>query len=226
MPKPLVFPQASPQPVVLHVSGLCFAHGQVPLLHDVAAAIPAGVSLLTGDEGRGKTTLLRLLARDLVPQAGSCVLVPERASADGGALDATRDPDAWRAAVFYADAREPKWDEWDVDAVLGHLRARHGATWNATLLQDLIEAFALTEHRAKRLFMLSTGSRRKVMLAAAFASGAALTLLDDPWAALDSPSRALLTELLAEAAEHPTRAWLVSGYDAPPGVPLATRWTL
>ena len=69
--------------------------------------------------------------------------------------------------------------------------------------------------------MLSTGSRRKVWLAAAFASGAALTLLDQPFAALDKVSMGVITELLQEAAGHPERAWVVADYVAPPGVPLA-----
>jgi energy-coupling factor transporter ATP-binding protein EcfA2 len=89
------------------------------------------------------------------------------------------------------------------------------------LIDDLVEGLALTEHRAKRLFMLSTGSRRKVWLAAAFASGAAVTLLDDPFAALDKPSIGFVTELLQEAAGHSSRGWVVTGYAAPDGVTLA-----
>ena len=56
------------------------------------------------------------------------------------------------------------------------------------VLQHLIQAFELTPHLEKPLYMLSTGSKRKVWLAAAFASGAAVTLLDQPFAALDKAS--------------------------------------
>jgi energy-coupling factor transporter ATP-binding protein EcfA2 len=69
--------------------------------------------------------------------------------------------------------------------------------------------------------MLSTGSKRKVWLAAAFASGAAVTLLDEPFAALDKASINLVLELLQDAAIHATRAWVVADYEAPRGVPLA-----
>jgi hypothetical protein len=44
---------------------------------------------------------------------------------------------------------------------------------------ELIDGLAL-EHLFKQIQMLSSGTRRKVWIAAAFASGAALTLLDDP----------------------------------------------
>jgi hypothetical protein len=55
----------------------------------------------------------------------------------------------------------------------------------------------------KKLFMLSTGSKRKVWLAAGFASGADLLLLDEPFAALDAPSIAFVKELLQDISAHP-----------------------
>jgi len=66
--------------------------------------------------------------------------------------------------------------------------------------------------------MLSAGSRRKVLLAAAFASGAALTLLDMPFAALDASACRTLREVLADCADHPRRAFVVADYMAPAGV--------
>jgi ABC-type multidrug transport system ATPase subunit len=70
-------------------------------------------------------------------------------------------------------------------------------------------------HLEKRLNMLSTGSRRKVMVLAALASGAAVTLLDQPFAALDVASVRIIQEVLREASDHPSRAWLVADYEAP-----------
>ena len=63
--------------------------------------------------------------------------------------------------------------------------------------------------------------RGEVWLAAAFASGAALTLLDQPFAAVDKASMGVITGLLQEAATHPSRAWVVADHVAPAGVPLA-----
>ncbi len=74
------------------------------------------------------------------------------------------------------------------------------------------------------MHMLSAGSRRKVGLVAAAASGAALTLLDTPFAALDVASGRVLAELLAEAADDAGRAWVVADHGLPPalaGAPLA-----
>jgi ABC-type nitrate/sulfonate/bicarbonate transport system ATPase subunit len=73
----------------------------------------------------------------------------------------------------------------------------------------------------KQLFMLSTGSKRKVWLTAAFASGAALLLLDEPFAALDAPSIAFVKEQLQGISAHAGRAAVIADYAAPGGVLLA-----
>lgn len=153
-----------------------------------------GVTLVCGGDGVGKTTLLRRLA-DWHRHAGSGLLYWEDPTRDG------EDRTTPRQHFAQVAERYPAFD--------------------AALLDDLVQGFALEEHLDKGMYMLSTGSRRKVWLAAGFASGAELMLIDQPFAALDIPSQRLLTELLQEAAEHPTRAWWVADYEAPAGVALA-----
>jgi ABC-type multidrug transport system ATPase subunit len=89
------------------------------------------------------------------------------------------------------------------------------------VLGMLIEGLSLAPHVEKPLYMLSTGSKRKVWLAAAFASGAAVTLLDEPFAALDKTSVGVVLELLEDAADHPARAWVIAHHQAPGDAPLA-----
>jgi ABC-type multidrug transport system ATPase subunit len=162
---------------------------------------PPGVSWICGDEGSGKTTLLRLLAGSEQPTSGKVVL-PE-----GG--------------VFWVDLQDAAHDNSTVQACWDALRTRW-PNWNDALLQDLAHALDMNPHREKRLNMLSTGSRRKVMVLAGLASGAAVTLLDQPFAALDWVSIRLIKEFLQEAAEHPSRAWIVADYEAPHDLPLAS----
>ena len=161
----------------------------------------AGVSWICGDEGTGKTTLLRLLAGDVQPTSGT-VSAPE-----GG--------------VFWVDLQNPAHDATTVQACWDSLRLQY-PKWNDALLQDLTEALDMQQHLDKRLNMLSAGSRRKAMVLAALASGATVTLLDQPFAALDLASIRILKEFLSEAAEHPSRAWIVADYEAPNDVPLAS----
>jgi ABC-type multidrug transport system ATPase subunit len=80
----------------------------------------------------------------------------------------------------------------------------------------------MERHRHKPLFMLSTGSRRKVMLVAALASGASVTLLDQPFVSLDQVSVRVIQDFLSEAAAHTSRAWIVADYEVPEGLTPAS----
>jgi ABC-type multidrug transport system ATPase subunit len=186
---------------VIETIALSGGPGAQPLIQNLTHNWTAGVHAICGDEGTGKTTLLRLLAGDLAAMAGS-VKVPT-----GG--------------VFWMDLKGPEHDQTTVEACWTDLR-KNWPHWDEVLLQDLAETLDMDKHRHKRLEMLSTGSRRKVMLIAALASGAAVTLLDQPFVSLDRISIRTILDFLAEAAEHPSRAWLVADYEAPTDVPLAS----
>ncbi|MFZ3220088.1 MAG: ATP-binding cassette domain-containing protein [Rhodoferax sp.] len=198
-------------PVVLQADGVCFAYPQRVLFAQWSARVAPGVTLVRGDEGSGKTTLLRLLAADLPVQAGQLQI-------QGVQLDAQSQ--AYRQRVYRTDPWSDALDQATAREYFASLHARY-PQWDAPLLEDLIDALSLTAHQAKPMYMLSTGSKRKVWLAAAFASGAVLTLLDEPFAALDKASIGVVTELLQEAATHSARAWVVADYAAPARVPLA-----
>jgi hypothetical protein len=46
--------------------------------------------------------------------------------------------------------------------------------------------------------------------------------MDQPFAALDLASIRIIKEFLHEAAELPSRAWIVADYEAPSDLPLAS----
>lgn len=184
----------------MQVQNLTFAWpGQPPLFNQLSFTVPPGVTWLGGDEGTGKTTLLRLMAGELKPQAGTLIAV---------------------STVFWVNPRADGCDALTPGQCFDRVAQQQPAL-DRTLLDGLVRELDLAQHLAKRLDMLSTGSRRKVWLVAAFASGAALTLLDQPFAALDKASIGVITQRLQEGASHPGRAWVVADYVAPPGVPLA-----
>ncbi len=170
-------------------------------LHHLTFSWPPGVSWVCGDEGTGKTTLLRVLACDLQPMQGH-VLTPE-----GG--------------VFWVDLQTPEHDTSTVQTIWETLQTQY-PRWNPDLLEDLTHELGMSQHLDKRLNMLSAGSRRKVMVAAALASGATVTLLDQPFVALDLLSIRVIHEFLEEATEHTSRAWIVTDYETPQHLPLAS----
>ncbi|MBE7940361.1 MULTISPECIES: ATP-binding cassette domain-containing protein [Ramlibacter] len=159
--------------------------------------LPAGLVAVTGDEGTGKTRLLRRLGGDIAPAPGDPALP------DGLWLD---------LALPGRDADTPA-------AVWRDLQARCPG-WDGARCEELAQALGLTPHLDKQLFMLSTGSRRKVALAGLLAAGARVTCLDQPFAALDAGSVRVLLEVLAEAAGPAAapagRTWVVADYGADP----------
>lgn len=199
------------KPIVLQINGLCFGYPQRPLFSHLTFGIPAGVSLVLGGDGSGKTSLLQILAGALPAQAGELQI-------NGVSLKEA--PNAYLARLFWADPRSDDLDQITALDYFERLHLRYPG-FDVARVSDLTEGLALGPHLHKPLFMLSTGSKRKVWLAGAFAAGAAITLLDEPFAALDKPSIGFVTELLEEAAQHPTRAWVVAAYEAPAAVPLA-----
>lgn len=206
--------------VVLTVAGLCFNFPQQQLFDNLQVSVVAGVTLVQGGDGSGKTTLVRLLAGDLPLQKGQLELMPSSKgglvlNAQSGALQAK----AYRRQVYWIDPRSTEFDQISPRTYF----AQQSLAWpdfDQTRLPKLIEGLSLTEFMDKPLYMLSTGSKRKVWLAAAFASNATLTLLDDPFAALDKPSIRFVTEVLNGLARQSKRAVVMTGYAPPDGLSL------
>lgn len=191
----------------LRWEGLTCRLGERTLFEGWSAQMAPGLHWVCGDEGVGKTTLLRLFAGELSPQAGQ-IQRPGNGS------------------VFWVDPRTTAHDQVVVRDLLAQM-LRSFATANPRAVHAWTEALDLTPHLDKPLYMLSTGSRRKVWLVAAVASGAAVTLLDQPCAALDKASERVFWGLLAEVLPaQPQRVWVLADYGVPAGAPVGRVWAL
>lgn len=164
-------------------------------------SLPPGLTAVTGGERSGKTRLLRRLCGELAALPGAAAL-----------SDTPHNDAQW------LDLSLPGQDDATPQQVWHSLRAR-SPHWNSGLHEELVEALALLPHLHKQLFMLSTGSRRKVALVGLLACGATITCLDQPFAALDRASIRVLTAFLADMAEHASRSWVVADYEADPALP-------
>lgn len=191
---PPISPSA-PAPLLV-ADGLRWSWPEAPLLDGVSLSVGPGLALVRGGDGRGKTTLLRLLAGLLEPQAGQVCAA---------------------GSVWLADAGDAADDDVVARDWLDRARDTLGP-WEAATAARLVEAFDLDGHLGKELFRLSTGSRRKLALVAAFAGGSTVVLLDAPFAGLDRASREVLGDCLAEAAGHRSRAWVLADHERPPAL--------
>ncbi len=206
---------------ILQAEGLAFSYSHPPatLLFDkLCLVLLPGVTFVCGGEGSGKTTLLQLLAGALPANA-----LQGQLQIKGVSL--TENRPAYLRQVAWLDPRDAALDQQTARQIFAALPQSYpGCDLDA--LQAHIGGLSLAPHLDKALYMLSSGTRRKVLLAAALAALAPVTLLDQPFMALDRPSIAYLLEVLAEAARNPDRAWVVADYEAPLGVALAGIVTL
>jgi ABC-type multidrug transport system ATPase subunit len=168
-------PKGGESAALLLVDGLDYSAGTQALFTAWSCRVAAGVTLVQGGEGAGKTSLLRLLAGEMAAPGGVLRIGP---------VDLATQPDAYRTRVFLAEPRSEAFDQITLHTYLAMLQARY-PSFDGRQVDTLVEGLTLSEHQHKPLYMLSTGSKRKVWFLGAVASGAPLTLLDEPFAALD-----------------------------------------
>jgi NitT/TauT family transport system ATP-binding protein len=179
--------------IALHGVGKSF--GDVEAVRDVSVEIaPGEVLTLLGPSGSGKTTLLRLIAGLETATTGSALI--------DGAL-----PAAARAAkrigfVPQSPALLP-WRTVEANARLlldVNRSARLGT--DAPDPVELLHEVGLGEFRRALPHELSGGMQQRVALVRAFALGAPILLMDEPFAALDEITRAEMRHLLARLCDR------------------------
>ena len=169
---------------VLDARGLSFGYGDSMLIQDFSLRIRRGDRIgLVGNNGVGKSTLLRLLLGEIEPKAGS---IKWGVNIQLGYFDQHRrelDQDKTVAQIV-GDGREYVTLNGKPRHVVGYLR---GFLFSAKR--------ALTPVRA-----LSGGERNRVILARLFTQPANFLILDEPTNDLDVETLEVLEEKLAEFA--------------------------
>lgn len=148
-----------------------------------------GVWRLAGDNGTGKTTLLRAMVGELTPTAGTVRV-------DGH--DPVRDPRA-RRHVAFVPSRPELPGFLTVDEAWQTLAALRGdPDWDGADLRDTLglPGEMLLSHG-------SDGQRRRAELLAGLAADPAVLLLDEPFANLDPEAAAIVAGVLdARRGDH------------------------
>jgi NitT/TauT family transport system ATP-binding protein len=199
---------------LLEMRGVRFAFpGWPPTVDGVDLAVaPGAFHCLVGRSGCGKTTLLKLAAGLLRPDAGSVLF--------RGAPHAAAGPEI--GFVF----QSPNLLEWQrvLDNVLLPV-ALHRRTRDAdrARAQQLLQQLGLADHARKYPRQLSGGQQSRVALARALILQPALLLLDEPFAALDAITREELQRDLLQTCRDAGTGVLFVTHDIAEAVYLADR---
>ena len=151
------------------------------LLNSVSAKIERGQKIgLLGRNGAGKTTLLRMLSGKIVPDGGNITIAP-RTTIARLTQDVPRDLEGTIKSIVL-EGQEPAddpADDWEIEHAV-----------DSTLSRMELDGDVLFES-------LSSGMKRRVLLARSIATNPDILLLDEPTNHLDIPAILWLEDFLS-----------------------------
>ncbi|ORW10635.1 ABC transporter ATP-binding protein [Mycobacterium kyorinense] len=179
----------------LELDRIRLSYNASPVIEGLSLTVrPGEILVLTGPSGCGKTTVLRALAGLLRPDAG-------RVLADGAEVTTTSGD---RGVVFQDNALLP-WRSVRSNIELAlRLRGEPRATRRAQADRWIAE-LGLTGFGDYLPKNLSGGMRQRVQLARGLAGAPRAVMMDEPFGALDTQTRAAMQRLLIDTwRTHPT----------------------
>lgn len=185
----------------------------VEALRDISFSVKAGAFVsLVGPSGCGKSTILRIIAGLESADAGS-IKVGGRPVAGPG-LD--------RGMVFQ-DHRLFPWLSVERNILLALRKSSYSDAQKRATVRDLIALVGLSGFERALPHQISGGMSQRAAIARALAPGPGILLLDEPFGALDSLTRAQLQREFLRIRAHENKTMLMVTHDVEEAVFLSER---
>jgi ABC-type sugar transport system ATPase subunit len=207
--------QASEAPAsdgaLLSLRGVSKRFGPVQALSGVNLEIPDGqVTALIGDNGAGKSSLIKTIAGLWSPDAGEIIWQGKPVHLGG-----PRDAEALGIKTIYQDLA--LCDNLDIvqNLFLGHESLRHGLLDEADMeirARQTLTDLSVTTVRSIRqpVASLSGGQRQSVAVAKALISDAKLVIMDEPTAALGVAQTGMVLDLIKTLSSRGVAVLVIS----------------
>ena len=174
---------------VLVARGICKSFGRRRVLAGLDLEVAAGEMVaVAGENGTGKTTLLRILAGDLRPDAGSVAI---------------------RGRPGYCPQTAVLDEALTVDQNVRYFQAAYGIGRTGRA-EALIERLGYAGCRDQRAGTLSGGTRQKLSLTLALMHDPPVLLLDEPYQGFDWQTYLAFWEMAGELRDRGTATVVIS----------------
>ncbi len=185
--------------LAIKTEGLTKHYGKHRGIEGVDLAIESGeVFGFIGPNGAGKSTTIKTLLNFIYPSSGSGSIF---------GLDITTYTDAIKFSTGYVPSDVRFYPNYTALELLKIAQNFHEVK-DPALIDELCDRFEI--EKGKKFRQLSTGNKKKVAIAAAFAGRPKLFILDEPTNGLDPLMQARLFELLREKKEEGSTVFLSS----------------
>ncbi|AEI47064.1 ABC transporter ATP-binding protein [Runella slithyformis] len=173
---------------MIQFSHVHFGYGAQKLFTDLSTSLEAGhIYGLLGENGVGKTTLLKMIAGLVFPKGGTVTTLSHEPR--------KRQPSLMQQLYFVAE------DAFVPDTTARRLADTYGVFYpmfDGTQYFNYLQQFGVNPHQ--KLEKVSFGQRKKALISFALATNVPLLLMDEPTNGLDIPSKSTFRKLVAGAA--------------------------
>jgi len=195
---------------------LTFPKQQKPVLQDINLKIEEGsLTVILGESGCGKTTLLNILAGFQKPSSGDVLVNHEVVTG----------PDVTRAVVFQDHALLPWLNVADNVGFALQLKGLKRADIEAQV-NAILKIVGLNHVEKANIWELSGGMKQRVGIARALISHAPFILLDEPFAALDAFTRENMQQLVLDLWIQQNKSFFLITHDIEEALLLSNQLVL
>ncbi|MFL0036856.1 ATP-binding cassette domain-containing protein [Acinetobacter baumannii] len=189
---------------------------QKPVLQDINLTIEEGsLTVILGESGCGKTTLLNILAGFQQPSSGDVLVNHEVVTG----------PDVTRAVVFQDHALLPWLNVADNVGFALQLKGLKRAEIEKQV-SAILKIVGLSHVEKANIWELSGGMKQRVGIARALISHAPFILLDEPFAALDAFTRENMQQLVLDLWIQQNKSFFLITHDIEEALLLSNQLVL
>lgn len=186
---------------IIEIQNVCKGYDRTEVLHDVSIQVREGsIHGLIGENGCGKTTLIKCVAGIFKPDKGEVLLKGRN----------VYDHPEVRARMGYVADRNPFYPDMKISGMIRFFEDMY-PTFSKERFDRYNEIFFLNP--AQRLFALSKGQKMRLALMLNLSIRPEVLILDEPASGLDASAKRELMDLLIEQVEESGMTVFISSHD-------------